>query len=146
VNTALVLRLINSIPSKIIEVSLLLLRLFFLQLNQQRLQRVVLEYLLRLQLSAALRALMLSIHTLRYAHLQKRDQSSILREWGIVYAYLAERVAAFGDEGLGKFAHADGAVVFFEDLVHADLDLLAHLPHQLRLLNHFYHIFFSQYL
>jgi hypothetical protein len=63
VNT-LVLRLINSIPSKIIEVSLLLLGLFFFQLNQERLQSIILEYLISLELGSALRTLMLSIDTL----------------------------------------------------------------------------------
>ena len=65
------------------------------------------------------------------------------REESIIYAYLAERVTAFCDEGLGKFAHADGTVVLLKDLIHTDLDLLAHLPYQLRLLHHFYHIYFS---
>ena len=51
-------------------------------------------------------------------------------------------MAALCDKGLGKFAHADGAVVLLKDLVNTDLDLLAHLPHQLRLLHHFYHIYF----
>ena len=60
--------------------------------------------------------------------------------------YLAEGVPALRDKGLGQFAHADGTVVLLEDLVHADLDLLAHLPHQLRLLHHLYHIYFFQYL
>lgn len=55
-------------------------------------------------------------------------------------------MSTFSDRGLGKFAHADGAVVFLEDLIHTDLNFLAHLPYQLRLLHHFYHIYFSQYL
>jgi hypothetical protein len=62
-NATLVLRLINSVSSKVIEVSLLLLGFFFLQLNQERLQSIVLEYLVSLELGSALRTLMLSIDT-----------------------------------------------------------------------------------
>jgi hypothetical protein len=63
VDAALILRLINSIASKVIEVSLLLLGLFFFQLNQKRLQSIILEYLISLELGSALRTLMLSIDT-----------------------------------------------------------------------------------
>jgi hypothetical protein len=62
-DATLVLRLINSVSSKVIEVSLLLLGFFFLQLNQERLQSIVLEYLVSLELGSALRTLMLSIDT-----------------------------------------------------------------------------------
>jgi hypothetical protein len=62
-NATLVLGLINSIASKIIEVSLLLLGLLFFQINQECLQGIVLEYLVSLKLGSALRALMLSIDT-----------------------------------------------------------------------------------
>lgn len=62
-NATLVLRLINSVSSKVIEVSLLLLGFFFLQLSQERLQSIVLEYLVSLELGSALRTLMLSIDT-----------------------------------------------------------------------------------
>jgi hypothetical protein len=63
VDAALILRLINSIASKVIEVSLLFLGLFFFQLNQERLQSIILEYLISLELGSALRTLMLSIDT-----------------------------------------------------------------------------------
>lgn len=62
-DATLVLRLINSVSSKVIEVSLLLLGFFFLQLSQERLQSIVLEYLVSLELGSALRTLMLSIDT-----------------------------------------------------------------------------------
>lgn len=62
-DATLVLRLINSVSSKIIEVSLLLLGFFFLQLNKKRLQSIVLEYLVSLELGSALGTLMLSIDT-----------------------------------------------------------------------------------
>ena len=62
-DATLVLRLINSVSSKVIEVSLLLLGFFFLQMNQERLQSIVLEYLISLELGSALRTLMLSIDT-----------------------------------------------------------------------------------
>jgi hypothetical protein len=63
VNATLVLRLINSIASKIIEISLLFFGFFLFQLNQECLQSVVLENFLCLELGSALWTLMLSIDT-----------------------------------------------------------------------------------
>ena len=62
-SSTLVLRLINRVASEVIEVPLLFLGLFLLQMNQECLQRVIPEQLVGLELGAALRALVLSIDT-----------------------------------------------------------------------------------
>jgi hypothetical protein len=47
-------------------------------------------------------------------------------------SYLAEGVPALRNKWLIQFAHANGAIVFFQDVINGDLNFLTRLLLQLR--------------